>query len=104
MSAEIEPHVPSPTDVTPNTPSVPIDSSLAPLLPLELVDKAIGARIWVILRSGREFKGTLVGFDDYVNMVLENVTEYDVNGDIVAELPKLLLNGTNVTLIIPEDQ
>lgn len=47
----------------------------APILPLELVDKAIGSRIWVLLRNGLEFKGTLVGFDDYVNMVLENVTE-----------------------------
>lgn len=46
-----------------------------PILPLELVDKAIGSRIWVILRNGLEFKGTLVGFDDYVNMVLEDVSE-----------------------------
>lgn len=28
-------------------------ASAAPLLPLELVDKAIGARIWVILRNNQ---------------------------------------------------
>lgn len=47
----------------------------APILPLELVDKNIGSRIWVILRNGLEFKGTLIGFDDYVNMVLKDVSE-----------------------------
>ena len=41
----------------------------------ELVDKCIGSRIWVIMRSEKEIVGTLRGFDDYVNMVLEDVTE-----------------------------
>jgi U6 snRNA-associated Sm-like protein LSm5 len=48
------------------------------LLPLELIDKCVGSRIWVIMKGDKEFSGTLVGFDDYVNMVLEDVTElYD---------------------------
>lgn len=29
----------------------------------------------------QEFVGTLRGFDDYVNMVLEDVTEYEINPD-----------------------
>ena len=33
------------------------------------------SRIWVVLRGDREFVGTLRGFDDFVNMVLEDVTE-----------------------------
>ncbi|EXL95359.1 hypothetical protein FOIG_12265 [Fusarium odoratissimum NRRL 54006] len=45
------------------------------LLPLELIDKCVGSRIWVIMKGDKEFSGTLVGFDDYVNMVLEDVTE-----------------------------
>lgn len=50
------------------------------LLPLELVDKCIGSRIWVIMKGecfchivefvgDKEIVGTLTGFDDYVNMV-----------------------------------
>jgi small nuclear ribonucleoprotein (snRNP)-like protein len=42
---------------------------------IELVDKCIGSRIWVLMKSEKEFTGTLLGFDDYVNMVLEDVTE-----------------------------
>ncbi|KAJ1750877.1 RNA-binding protein lsm5 [Coemansia sp. RSA 989] len=49
--------------------------STSQLLPLELIDKCIGSRIWVMMKSEKEFVGTLLGFDDYVNMVLENVTE-----------------------------
>lgn len=41
----------------------------------ELVDKCIGSRLWVIMKSDKELVGTLLGFDDYVNMVLEDVTE-----------------------------
>lgn len=52
------------------------------ILPLELVDRCIGSSIWVVMKTQREFVGTLLGFDDYVStcaahadMVLENVTE-----------------------------
>ncbi|KAG7528411.1 hypothetical protein FFLO_06180 [Filobasidium floriforme] len=45
------------------------------ILPLELIDRCINSRIWVIMKGDREFVGTLMGFDDYVNMVLKDVTE-----------------------------
>lgn len=41
----------------------------------ELIDKCIGSRIWIVMRGDKELVGTLRGFDDYVNMVLEDVTE-----------------------------
>ncbi|KAI9204780.1 like-Sm ribonucleoprotein [Polychytrium aggregatum] len=73
------------------------------LLPLELVDKCIGSRIWVIMKSEKEFTGTLLGFDDFVNMVLEDVTEYEntPNGRIQTKLDQVLLNGTNICMLIP---
>ncbi|CAB3397162.1 unnamed protein product [Caenorhabditis bovis] len=51
------------------------------LLPLELIDKCIGSRIWVIMKGEKEIVGTLTGFDDYVNMVLEDVVEYETTPD-----------------------
>ena len=45
------------------------------LLPLELVDKCIGSKIHIIMKNDKEIVGTLLGFDDFVNMVLEDVTE-----------------------------
>ncbi len=32
-------------------------------------------RIWIIMKGDKELVGTLGGFDEYVNMVLEDVTE-----------------------------
>lgn len=39
------------------------------ILPIALVDKCIGSRIWVITRGDKEIVGTLRGFDEFVNMV-----------------------------------
>ena len=51
------------------------DTAPGPLVRAELIDKCIGSRMWVIMRGDKELVGTLRGFDDYVNMVLEDVTE-----------------------------
>ncbi len=53
--------------------------ALSRILPLELIDKCIGSKIWVIMKNDKELVGILRGFDDFVNMVLEDVTEYDVS-------------------------
>mmetsp|Transcript_16280 Transcript_16280/g.33438 ORF Transcript_16280/g.33438 Transcript_16280/m.33438 type:complete len:96 (+) Transcript_16280:151-438(+) len=74
------------------------------LLPLELIDRCVGSRIWIILKGDKEFVGTLRGFDDYVNMVLEDVTEYEINPDggyRVTKLEQILLNGNNVCMLVP---
>jgi small nuclear ribonucleoprotein (snRNP)-like protein len=36
---------------------------------------SIGSRIWILMKGDKELTGTLRGFDEYVNMVLEDVTE-----------------------------
>ena len=73
------------------------------VLPLELIDKCIGSRMWIIMRGDKELVGTLRGFDDYVNMVLEDVTEYEMTpeGKRVTKLDQILLNGNNVALLVP---
>ncbi|KAM3080123.1 RNA-binding protein lsm5 [Clarireedia jacksonii] len=41
-----------------------------------------------------------MGFDDYVNMVLEDVTEFDYLGN-QTKLPKILLNGNGIAMLVP---
>ena len=62
------------TQATVSAPPTVTPSAVVQLLPLELVDKCIGSRIHVIMKSDKEIVGTLLGFDDYVNMVLEDVS------------------------------
>ncbi|KAK3032149.1 hypothetical protein RJ639_034974, partial [Escallonia herrerae] len=44
-------------------------------LQAKLIDRCIGSKIWAIMKGDKELVGTLRGFDVYVNMVLEDVTE-----------------------------
>jgi U6 snRNA-associated Sm-like protein LSm5 len=55
------------------------------------------------MRGDTEIVGTLRGFDDYVNMVLEDVTEYEmtVEGMRKTKLSQILLNGNNVAILVP---
>ncbi|GAA5941720.1 hypothetical protein JCM1841_005164 [Sporobolomyces salmonicolor] len=78
-------------------------SRASTILPLELVDRAIGSKVWVIMKTEREFSGTLIGFDDYVNMVLEDVTEFETTptGRTKTKLGQTLLNGNSIAMIVP---
>jgi U6 snRNA-associated Sm-like protein LSm5 len=67
----------------------------------ELVDKCIGSRIHIIMKNDKEIVGTLLGFDDFVNMLLEDVTEYETTpeGRRITKLDQILLNGNNITMV-----
>ncbi|GMH41515.1 hypothetical protein BSKO_09425 [Bryopsis sp. KO-2023] len=73
------------------------------LLPSELISRCVGSRLLVVMKGDKEFEGTLRGFDSYVNMVLEDVQEFEVTreGKSVVHLEKILLNGNNVALLVP---
>ncbi|KAM4790831.1 LOW QUALITY PROTEIN: U6 snRNA-associated Sm-like protein LSm5 [Cyanocitta cristata] len=72
------------------------------LLPLELVDKCISSRIHIVM-SDKKIVGTLLGSDDFVNIVLEDVTEFMISpeGRRITKLVKILLNGNNITKLVP---
>lgn len=67
----------------------------------ELVDKCIGSRIHIIMKNDKEMVGTLLGFDDFVNMLLDDVTEYEntAEGRRITKLDQILLNGNNITMV-----
>ena len=56
------------------------------------------------MKGDKEIVGTLRGFDDYVNMVLDDVEEYEITPEgtrSVTRLDQILLNGNNVCLMVP---
>ena len=77
------------------------------ILPLELIDKAIGSPIWILMRGQTELTGILRGFDDYVNLVLDDAIEYAPDprnkGRIIKKEIRceILLNGNHVTVLVP---
>jgi len=75
------------------------------MLSAELVDKCIGSRIHIIMKNDKEMVGTLLGFDDFVNMLLDDVTEYEntPDGRRITKLDQILLNGNNITMVSMEE-
>ena len=73
------------------------------LMPSELIDRCIGSKIWVIMKGEKELVGTLRGFDVFVNMVLQDVTEYEntPQGKRVTNMEQILLNGNNIAVLVP---
>ena len=56
------------------------------------------------MRDDREFEGTLRGFDDYVNLVLEEVTETEwlLDGaEQKTQRKMIFLNAAGVAMLVP---
>uniref|UniRef100_A0A673CWQ2 U6 snRNA-associated Sm-like protein LSm5 n=1 Tax=Sphaeramia orbicularis TaxID=375764 RepID=A0A673CWQ2_9TELE len=79
------------------------------LLPLELVDKCIGSRIHIVMKTDKEIVGTLLGFDDFVNkstmeiiiglLAFVRFSEITPEGRRITKLDQILLNGNNITMV-----
>lgn len=83
---------------------VVVAQQAASYLPLALIDKCIGSRIWIIMKNDKELTGVLRGFDDYVNMVLDDVVEYTFHPDgkkTTTTPESVLLNGNNIAILVP---
>src|SRR5205823_5544784 len=74
------------------------------VMPLNVLEKSINKRVQLLLKDNRILEGKLVGYDDYMNMVLEDTEETKEDnvrrGDHRRELPlrtgARLLPGTRI--------
>lgn len=64
------------------------------VLPLDLLEKQLNSRLLVTLKDGRTMEGKLVGYDQYMNVVLEETDEK--SGDQNRRLGTVVLRGNNV--------
>ena len=80
--------------------------SVPEILPLEIIDKTISQPVWIVLQSNREFTGTLVGFDDFVKVIIEDAVEWVYNSKfedekILEHHGRMLLSGNNIAMLVP---
>lgn len=68
-------------------------------LPLTVLEKTLNKRISLLLKDNRLLEGKLIGFDDYMNMVLEDTEE--TASDKKRRLGLVILRGNNVVSISP---
>ncbi|KAI5518996.1 snRNP Sm protein family [Trichomonas vaginalis G3] len=86
------------------TPRDIFNSQLLSTQPHELVDKSHGKVVSIITSAGYDYRGTLKGFDESVNCILEDATETY----ILTENPtpkhhnQILINGRIIQMILPD--
>ncbi len=68
-------------------------------MPLNVLERSVNKRISLLLKDGRTLTGKLNGYDEYMNMVLED-TEENQN-DQIRRLGTVVLRGNNVVTIVP---
>ncbi|KYN97273.1 putative small nuclear ribonucleoprotein E [Plasmodium gaboni] len=57
-------------------------------------------QIWLYDKPDMRIEGIILGFDEYMNMVLDQTKEISVKKNIKKELGKILLKGDTITLIM----
>lgn len=68
--------------------------------PLEALNQSLNSRVIVVLRGGREYRGTLDGYDPHMNVILKNVEEY-LEGELVRKMELTMVRGDNIIFISP---
>ena len=68
-------------------------------MPLHILDRNLNKYVGIRLKDGRFLQGKLTGFDDYMNLVLEDTKEtYE---DTERKLGTVVLRGNNLISIAP---
>jgi small nuclear ribonucleoprotein len=68
-------------------------------MPLNVLERSLNKRVSLLLKDGRTLVGRLAGYDEYMNMVLEDTEE--TIGDQVRRIGTVVLRGNNVVTIVP---
>jgi len=68
--------------------------------PSNLLNASLGEKVEILLKDGREITGTLIGFDDHMNLVLEDTEEE--TQDRKRRIGTIILRGNNVVTLNPK--
>lgn len=66
-------------------------------LPLDVLEKSLDQKVSLLLKDGRLVDGKLTGYDEYMNMVLDDVEE--TKDENKRRVGKIILRGNNVVSI-----
>ena len=69
------------------------------VMPLALLEKSLNKKISLLLKDNRMLEGKLTGYDEYMNMVIEETEER--TADQTRRMGVVILRGNNVVSISP---
>jgi small nuclear ribonucleoprotein E len=56
-------------------------------------------QIWLYEQVNSRLEGTIRGFDEFMNVVLDDTVEVDLKDNTKRSLGRILLKGDNITLV-----
>ncbi|TFF95016.1 RNA-binding protein [Candidatus Thorarchaeota archaeon] len=72
---------------------------------MDLLQKSIGAQVLVELRGKRKLRGKLRGYDQHLNLILEDADEISFDDEAEQEtievIKTVIVRGDNVVLVSP---
>ncbi|MBT3866018.1 small nuclear ribonucleoprotein [Candidatus Woesearchaeota archaeon] len=69
--------------------------------PLDSLNQSRGKRVLIELKNGKQFVGILQAFDIHINIVLDEVEEFE-NGELKRKLGTTFIRGDTITIISPQ--
>lgn len=58
-------------------------------------------QVWLYEQADLRFEGKIIGFDEYMNLVMEDCEEVNVKRNIRSYIGRIMLKGDNISLIRP---
>ena len=55
--------------------------------------------VWLYENTVLRLQGTIIGFDEYMNVVLDNAAEVNVRMGTTKPIGRIMLKGDNITLL-----
>lgn len=63
-------------------------------LPLDVLETSVNQKVSILLKNGRILDGKLLGYDEHMNLVLDEVKE--VKEGTKSQLGTIILRGSNI--------
>ncbi len=70
------------------------------IMPMKMLEENLNKKVALLLKDNRVLEGTLAGYDEYMNMVLDEVEEN--SEDLNRKLGTVIIRGSNVVRISPK--
>ncbi|MEM0156803.1 MAG: LSM domain-containing protein [Thermoplasmataceae archaeon] len=69
------------------------------IMPMKMLEENLNKHVALLLKDNRVLEGVLSGYDEYMNMVLDDVQESDE--EVTRKLGTVIIRGSNVVRIVP---
>ena len=70
------------------------------IMPMKMLEENLNKHVALLLKDNRVLEGVLSGYDEYMNMVLDDVQESDE--EVTRKLGTVIIRGSNVVGIVPK--